>query len=126
MRVQTRRAVLTAPSAHLPAPALQEDFTFQMVLDALPADEPRYLVLDWAVENADGCQLSKIFFVSWCVPRPKPRKRKAQERFHRLPPRPTLPALQLPLTLPRRRHSSLSPGPPGVPRPSCEPANPQT
>mmetsp|Transcript_18341 Transcript_18341/g.45624 ORF Transcript_18341/g.45624 Transcript_18341/m.45624 type:complete len:141 (-) Transcript_18341:162-584(-) len=42
-----------------------DEFTFQMVLDKLPADEPRYLVLDWEVENADGCQLSKIFFVSW-------------------------------------------------------------
>ena len=36
-----------------------------MVLDKLPADEPRYMVLDWEVENSDGCQLSKIFFVSW-------------------------------------------------------------
>ncbi|EEH57854.1 uncharacterized protein MICPUCDRAFT_16153 [Micromonas pusilla CCMP1545] len=39
--------------------------TFQMVLDKLPADEPRYLVMDWDVENDDGCQMSKIFFVSW-------------------------------------------------------------
>ena len=36
-----------------------------MVLDKLPADEPRYLVMDWDVENDDGCQMSKIFFVSW-------------------------------------------------------------
>merc|ERR1712127_607890 len=41
------------------------DFKFQDLLDKLPADEPRYLVLDWNVENDDGCQLSKIFFVSW-------------------------------------------------------------
>ena len=43
----------------------QDAFDFQMVLDKLPQDEPRYLVLDWEVENSDGCQLSKIFFVSW-------------------------------------------------------------
>jgi len=50
-----------------------------MVLDALPANEPRYLVLDWGVTNADGCELSKIFFVSWCVRGPKPRKREAHD-----------------------------------------------
>ena len=49
----------------LPAHDPQADFKFQDLLDKLPADEPRYLVLDWNVENDDGCQLSKIFFVSW-------------------------------------------------------------
>ena len=49
----------------LPARDPQADFKFQDLLDKLPADEPRYLVLDWNVENDDGCQLSKIFFVSW-------------------------------------------------------------
>ena len=49
----------------LPPRDPQADFKFQDLLDKLPADEPRYLVLDWNVENDDGCQLSKIFFVSW-------------------------------------------------------------
>lgn len=52
---------LTTRVRHVP----QADFKFQDLLDKLPADEPRYLVLDWNVENDDGCQLSKIFFVSW-------------------------------------------------------------
>ena len=49
----------------LPPRDPQADFKFQDLLDKLPADEPRYLVLDWNVEDDDGCQLSKSFFVSW-------------------------------------------------------------
>jgi cofilin len=44
-----------------------------MVLDRLPADEPRYVVMDWEVENADGCKLSKIFFISWVPDTCKPQ-----------------------------------------------------
>lgn len=53
------------PYFHLPRAVQQDAFDFQMLLDKLPADEPRYVVLDWEIENSDGCQLSKIFFVSW-------------------------------------------------------------
>ena len=35
------------------------------MVEQLPADEPRYLVLDWEGVNKDECQVSKIFFVSW-------------------------------------------------------------
>jgi cofilin len=35
------------------------------MVEHLPADEPRYLVLDWEGVNKDECQVSKIFFVSW-------------------------------------------------------------
>ena len=34
------------------------------MVEQLPADEPRYLVLDWEGVNKDECQVSKIFFVS--------------------------------------------------------------
>jgi len=51
----------------------QDAFDFKMVLDRLPADEPRYVVMDWEVENADGCKLSKIFFISWVPDTCKPQ-----------------------------------------------------
>ena len=35
------------------------------MVEQLPAEEPRYLVLDWEGVNKDECQVSKIFFVSW-------------------------------------------------------------
>lgn len=35
------------------------------MVEHLPADEPRYLVLDWEGVNKDECKVSKIFFVSW-------------------------------------------------------------
>ena len=53
---------LTSPS--LPA-RRQAEFTFQTLLDKLPADEPRYFVLDWSATTADDRQIDKIFFVSW-------------------------------------------------------------
>ena len=48
-----------------PPPPHQAGFEFQQLLDQLPADEPRYFVLDWDGVTKDGRQVSKIFFVSW-------------------------------------------------------------
>merc|ERR1712216_272695 len=41
------------------------EFDFQTLLDKLPADEPRYFVLDWSATPADDRHIDKIFFVSW-------------------------------------------------------------
>jgi cofilin len=43
----------------------QAEFDFQTLLDKLPADEPRYFVLDWSATTADDRHIDKIFFVSW-------------------------------------------------------------
>ena len=56
------------PPFPLPCPSHlfpQAEFDFAKMVEQLPADEPRYLVLDWEGVNKDECQVSKIFFVSW-------------------------------------------------------------
>ena len=62
-RVLRERATDAALPAPLPFP--QAEFDFAKMVEQLPADEPRYLVLDWEGVNKDECQVSKIFFVSW-------------------------------------------------------------
>jgi len=53
--------------SHLSTPPSQKQasFDFQTLIDKLPADEPRYFVLDWSATTEDDRHIDKIFFVSW-------------------------------------------------------------
>jgi cofilin len=60
-RERPRRASDTFSRHHPP----QAEFDFQTLIDKLPADEPRYFVLDWTGTTSDDRHIDKIFFVSW-------------------------------------------------------------